>query len=122
MERPPSQASPLLRDAWRVGLLSLDTACADGSALHVMLLLENLIQALLIFHGLRSRHGQRALLVYHYRCRSVPHMQQHRPGIEQTPAAETRLEIHGERPDRLAGTHMPAAPLRTRTRVGVEQQ
>jgi len=49
-------------------------------------------------------------------------MQQHRPGIEQTPAAETRLEIHGERPNRLAGTRMPAAPLRTRTRVGVEQQ
>ena len=39
-----------------------------GSALHVMLLfLENIIRALLIFNGLRSPHCQRALLVYHYR-------------------------------------------------------
>src|SRR5215813_7335942 len=37
-----------------------------GSALHVMLFLENLLRALLIFNGLRSRHCQRALLVYHY--------------------------------------------------------
>jgi IS1 transposase len=37
-----------------------------GGALHVMLFLENLIQALLIFNGLRSRHYQRALLGYHY--------------------------------------------------------
>ena len=32
-----------------------------------MLFLENLIRALLIFNGLRSRHCQRALLGYHYR-------------------------------------------------------
>ena len=31
-----------------------------GSALHVMLLLENLMRALLIVNGVRSRHGQRA--------------------------------------------------------------
>ena len=31
-----------------------------------MLFLENLIRALLIFNGLRSHHGQRALLGYHY--------------------------------------------------------
>src|SRR5262245_2099699 len=37
-----------------------------GSALHVMLFLKNLIRALWIFNGLRSRHCQRALLVYHY--------------------------------------------------------
>jgi hypothetical protein len=37
-----------------------------GSALHVMLFLENLIRALLIFNGLRSSHCQRALLGYHY--------------------------------------------------------
>ena len=34
-----------------------------GSALHVMLFFENLIRALLIFNGLRSRYCQRALLV-----------------------------------------------------------
>src|SRR5262245_30363261 len=37
-----------------------------GSALHVMLFLKNLLRALWIFNGLRSRHCQRALLVYHY--------------------------------------------------------
>jgi hypothetical protein len=37
-----------------------------GSALHVMLFLENTLQALFIFNGLRSRHYQRALLGYHY--------------------------------------------------------
>src|SRR5215471_2001342 len=37
-----------------------------GNALHVMLFLKNLIRALWIFNGLRSRHCQRALLVYHY--------------------------------------------------------
>ena len=37
-----------------------------GSALHVMLFPENLMRALLIFNGLRSRYWQRALLVYHY--------------------------------------------------------
>jgi hypothetical protein len=37
-----------------------------GSALHVMLFLENLIRALLISNGLRGRNYQRALLVYHY--------------------------------------------------------
>jgi hypothetical protein len=31
-----------------------------------MLFLENLVRALLIFNGLRSRYWQRALLVYHY--------------------------------------------------------
>jgi 2,4-dienoyl-CoA reductase-like NADH-dependent reductase (Old Yellow Enzyme family) len=38
-----------------------------GSALHVMLFLENLIRALLIFNRLQSRCCQRALLGYHYR-------------------------------------------------------
>jgi class 3 adenylate cyclase len=42
------------------------TAYTQGSALHVMLFLENLIRALLICNGLLSRHCQRALLVYHY--------------------------------------------------------
>ncbi len=37
-----------------------------GSALHVMLFLENTLQALFIFNGLRRHHGQRALLGYHY--------------------------------------------------------
>jgi hypothetical protein len=37
-----------------------------GSALHVMLFLENTLQALFIFNGLRSHHCQRALLGYHY--------------------------------------------------------
>jgi hypothetical protein len=32
-----------------------------------MLFLENLRRALLLFKGLRSPHGQRALLGYHYR-------------------------------------------------------
>jgi hypothetical protein len=41
-----------------------------GSALHVMLFLENTLQALFIFNGLRSRHCQRALLGYHYRLMS----------------------------------------------------
>jgi hypothetical protein len=36
-----------------------------GSALHVMLFLENTLQTLFIFNGLRSRHCQRALLGYH---------------------------------------------------------
>ena len=39
---------------------------ARGSALHVRLFLENLIRALVLFNGLRSRHCQRALLGYHY--------------------------------------------------------
>jgi hypothetical protein len=43
----------------------------DGSALHLMLFLENLIRALLIFNGLRSRHCQRALLIYHYPVLSI---------------------------------------------------
>src|SRR4029453_14878112 len=41
-------------------------AITDGSALHVMLFLKNLIRASWIFNGLGSRHCQRALLVYHY--------------------------------------------------------
>src|SRR6516165_3234025 len=45
---------------------SISGGCASGSALHVMLFLKNLIRALRIFNGLRSCHGQRALLVYHY--------------------------------------------------------
>jgi transposase InsO family protein len=39
----------------------------EGSALHVMLFLENILQVLFIFNGLRRRHCQRALLGYHYR-------------------------------------------------------
>jgi sugar phosphate permease len=42
-------------------------ATMSGSALHVMLFLENLIRALLVFNELWSRYCQRALLVYHYR-------------------------------------------------------
>ena len=42
------------------------TVAATGSALHVRLFFANLIRALLIFNGLRSRYCQRALLVYHY--------------------------------------------------------
>jgi hypothetical protein len=42
-----------------------------GSALHVILFLENLIRALLIFNGLRSCYCQRALLGYHYRIGEV---------------------------------------------------
>ena len=38
-----------------------------GSALHVMLLLENPICTSFIFNELRRRHCQRALLGYHYR-------------------------------------------------------
>jgi DNA-binding transcriptional LysR family regulator len=47
------------------------TVAATGSALHVMLFFANLIRALLIFNGLRSRYCQRALLVYHYHQDSV---------------------------------------------------
>jgi RNA recognition motif-containing protein len=36
-----------------------------------MLFLKNLIRALWIFNGLRSRHCQRALLVYHYPVETV---------------------------------------------------
>jgi len=43
-----------------------------GSALHGMLFLENLGRVLLMFHGLRSRHCQRTLLVYHYRREGLP--------------------------------------------------
>jgi hypothetical protein len=43
-----------------------------GSALHVMLFLENTLQTLFIFNGLRSRHCQRALLGYHYPRGSHP--------------------------------------------------
>src|SRR5215475_11184619 len=42
------------------------TLSHHGSALHVMLFLENLIRTSLIFNGLLSRYCQRALLVYHY--------------------------------------------------------
>src|SRR5262249_49251915 len=38
----------------------------SGSALHVMLLLENLMRTLFVFNGLRSCHCRRALLGYHY--------------------------------------------------------
>src|SRR5438445_12775866 len=57
------------------GIYGNDPACSTarvgtpspgGSALHVMLFFENVIRALLIFNGLRSRYCQRALLVYHY--------------------------------------------------------
>jgi len=44
----------------------LPPGLAEGSALHVMLFLENILKALFIFNGLRSRHCQRALLGYHY--------------------------------------------------------
>jgi hypothetical protein len=59
-----------LRATWEgkaVALARLVTRAAPrGSALHVMLFLENTLQALFIFNGLRSRHCQRALLGYHY--------------------------------------------------------
>ena len=45
-----------------------------GSALHVMLFLKNLIRALWIFNGLRSRHCLRALLVYHYPLADLAHV------------------------------------------------
>jgi hypothetical protein len=48
-----------------------DVARAKDSAFHVMLFLENLIRALLIFNKLRSRHCQRALLGYHYQRGSL---------------------------------------------------
>jgi hypothetical protein len=46
--------------------LGFFTPSSRGSALHVMLFLENISQALFIFNGLRSHHCQRALLGYHY--------------------------------------------------------
>ena len=47
-----------------------------GRALHVRLYRENLIRALLIFHGLWNRHGQRAFLVSHHRHRGgQPYLQ-----------------------------------------------
>ena len=47
-----------------------------GRALHVRLYLENLIRALLIFHELWNRHGQRAFLVSHHRHRGgQPYLQ-----------------------------------------------
>ena len=38
----------------------------EGSALQVMLFLENTLQVIFIFNGLRIHHCQRALLGYHY--------------------------------------------------------
>src|SRR5215475_12192363 len=52
------------KEALRPILMHIPTGI--GSALHVMLFLENLIRALLIFNGLRSLYCQRALLGYHY--------------------------------------------------------
>ena len=43
----------------------------EGSALHVMLFLKNLLRALWMFNGVRSRQCQRAFLVYHYHDRSL---------------------------------------------------
>src|SRR5262245_57391811 len=60
LERP-QMAIPAVRTAFRFPL----PRCGAGSALPVMLFLETLIRALLIFNGLRSPHCQRALLVYH---------------------------------------------------------
>src|SRR6516165_9365046 len=57
----------LQRELRTAGLLRRHEDRHLGSALHVMLFLKNLIRALRIFNGLRSCHGQRALLVYHYR-------------------------------------------------------
>jgi hypothetical protein len=59
-----------IRMCWRCVFakpMSRDRRKSNGSALHVMLFLENTLQALFIFNGLRSRHCQRALLGYHYR-------------------------------------------------------
>jgi hypothetical protein len=44
----------------------------QGSALRVMLVLANLRRVLVIFNGVRSHHGQRALLGYHYRREGLP--------------------------------------------------
>jgi ATP-dependent phosphofructokinase / diphosphate-dependent phosphofructokinase len=62
---------------------------AEGSALHVMLFLENLIRALLIFNGLRSQHGQRALLGYHYQGSSGP------PRVSSHPAVTPGVSAPG---------------------------
>src|SRR5215475_7904039 len=55
--------SPLLLTCVWLGKCSCVFYQGEGSALHVMLFLENLIRALLIFNGLRNRRCQRALLV-----------------------------------------------------------
>jgi insertion element IS1 protein InsB len=54
------------------GSVLLDYCNRGGSALHVMLFLENTLQALFISNGLRSHHGQRALLGYHYHRGCLP--------------------------------------------------
>jgi hypothetical protein len=56
-----------------------------GSALHVRLFLENLTQASLVFNGLQSCHGQRALLVYHY-----PTVEVHRLAVSTSTAWDAR--------------------------------
>ena len=45
-----------VKSGWR----DMRGGCPEGRALHGMLVLNNLIRALWMFHGLRSRHGQRA--------------------------------------------------------------
>ena len=84
-EQDPSQVPALLCQVGRViarfigdGMYDQEPVCAAvrghapearvivRCAPHVMLFFENLIRALLMFNGLRSRYCQRALLVYHY--------------------------------------------------------
>jgi len=48
----------------KVTVRAVQQGTEESSALHVMLFFENLIRALSIFNGLRSRYCQRALLVY----------------------------------------------------------
>ena len=47
-----------LRAAWEGGVAYMDHPLFAGGALHVMLLLENLIRTWCIFNGLQSRHCQ----------------------------------------------------------------
>ena len=77
---PPSRSVSSLPNVARCWRGNGPRPSRRGSALHVMLFLENLIQALLIFNGLRSSHCQRALLGYHYR-RRAPHL-------------ETQVDLH----------------------------
>jgi hypothetical protein len=61
---------------WRCPTGHSRTPTSAGRALHVRLYLENLIRALLMFHGLWNRHGPRAFLVSHHRHRGgQPYLQ-----------------------------------------------
>jgi hypothetical protein len=77
----------------------LDAPSAPGRVRHGMLFFANLMRALLICHGWRSCHGQRAFRVYHDPCRHL--------GL----VAAQRQADEGD-PMRQGLQHCPVATLR----------